>query len=301
MKIREGNFFLSTEETPKGLLLTGYEGEGAVLDLSGREDLFAVGKKAFLNCRSLQKVILPGTVLGIGDWAFSKCRSLRSVRIDKKADGSIFGKGVFEGCDMLERIRFSDMDEGASALYAATANRMNNEHLLRAKDPGERFWYEKWDLSLLSLLRSDDAESSDRVALCGEEDISFDGVGMVDGEMPGETDDYVKKIGIGKCRLCYLRLRYPENLAPGIRETIGDYLRERAFGTEKDRAWEALKEDFDRNTDHMRIYLDVIRPDREKLLRMIDDLDASRVLAKALLIREAAGKEEGSGIDSLMI
>lgn len=302
MKIEAGSFLLSCEEKSDGLTITSYEGEGAVLDLSGNERILAIGRKAFLGCRSLQKVLLPESIRSIGDWAFSKCRSLRSVRIEKEADGSLFERGVFEGCEKLEEISFRDMSEGASALLAASVTRLENEHLLRAEDPGQRFWYEKWDLSLLSLLRADDAEGSIATALCGEEDISYDGVGMVDGEMPGETDEYVRGIGIGKCLLCYLRLRYPEHMSAEVKTAVEAYLRERSFGKSEDRAWAALKEDFDKNGEYLRIYLDIVRPDRSELLRMIADLKSTQVLAKALLIREAASPGEGNGLfDDLMI
>ena len=110
--LEAGSYGLFTEERDGALYITGYEGEGAVLDLSGENRIAGIEKKAFLNCRTLRKVYLPGSIRGIGDWAFSKCKSLRTVRIDTPGENVLFQRGVFEGCESLMKISFAGMDEG---------------------------------------------------------------------------------------------------------------------------------------------------------------------------------------------
>ncbi len=301
--LEAGSYSLITEERPEGLYITGYEGEGAVLDLSKEGRIAGIDKKAFLNCRALRKVFLPGSIETIGDWAFSKCKSLRTVHIDKDTGNALFQRGVFEGCESLTKITFSGMDEGTSILLAVCANRMANEHLLRSEDRGEKTWFEKWDLSLLSLLHTDNAESTISNAVSGEEDISYDGVGSVDGEMPGETNDYVKKTAVNKCFLCFLRLLYPMHLRPETEETIREYLAERAFGCEEDWAWVTIKEDCEGDAAFLKLYLSVAKPDAEKMRKMIEDLNSTQLAAKALLINEAQDKKDGStsALDALFL
>ena len=176
---------------------------------------------------------------------------------------------------------------------------MANELLLRSGDRGEGSWYEKWDLSLLSLLRTDNAESTISNAVSGEEDISCDGVGSVDGEMPGETNDFVKKVAVNKCFLCFLRLLYPRDLRPQTGEKIREYLRERAFGCPEDWAWVTVKEECEGDAAYLKLYLSVVLPDPETMRKMIADLNSTQLAAKAFLINEAQSAE-GSGASSAL-
>ncbi len=321
MNIETDGFLLECDETDEGIVITGYEGEGAVLDISSDRRIFGIDKKVFLNCNSLRKVMLPDSIRTIGDWCFSNCRNLSSVRIGTSAedlhdhpdsgeqvsqhaaaDGRIFGRGVFEACDRLRTITFSGTDKGTSLLLAAGVNRMSNEHILRSDDIGERFWYEKWDISLLSLLNSDDAENTITTAVSGEEDISYDGVAMVDGEMSGPTSDHVKNIAKNKSFLCFLRLLNDAFLSPGTRDKIEEHIKERSFGSDKEYSWITLKEDCEGDVDYYEMYLKIVHPDRDTILRMIEDLGPTRVQAKALLINRAEGRSEKTSIlDEMML
>ncbi len=302
MIIEADGYNLICEETGDGLVITGYEGSGALLDLSSQMRLIGIDKKAFLCCKSLRKVSLPQNIRHMGDWCFSKCDNLESVSIDIQPSGEIFGRGVFEGCVRLKEIVFKNAGPDLSVLLAAGVSHMANDHLLRSDDIGQNFWYEKWDLSLLSMITSQDTESSKSVPLGGEEDISYDGVGSVDGEMSGETNEYVKRIATDKCRLCYMRLLHDTYLSDGHREKIEEYIKDRAYGSRYDWAWMAINEDAVNGPEYMRIYLDVVRPDREEMKAMIESISATGIQTKAYLISEA-GKQgsETSALDDLFI
>ncbi len=302
MDIETGGFILKCEGSDSDLMIKGYEGDGAILDISSDNRITGIDKKAFLSCKSLKKVFLPDSIVSIGDWCFSNCINLTDCTIASKPDGRLFGKGVFDSCDRLRTISFAGTDISTSVLLAAGVNRMKSEHLLRAEDIGEKFWYEKWDITLMSLLKADDAENSISTAVSGEEDISYDGVAMVDGEMSGPTENHVKAIAKNKSYLCFLRLLHDEHLSSQIREKIEDHIRSRSFGRDKEYAWTALKEDCEGNVDYYEIYLSVVRPDRDVILKMIDDLGPSRVQAKALLISKAKCDDNGtSALDELML
>ncbi len=303
MNIETDGYILKCEATENGLKITGYEGDGPILDIPSDQGITAIDKKVFLSCNALRKVKLSEGIISIGDWCFSNCRNLSRVKIDRfPADGRIFGRGVFESCDRLSRIDFSGEDKSTSVMLAAGVNRMSNELLLRADDIGQKFWYEKWDISLLSLLNSDDAESTISTAVSGEEDISYDGVTMVDGEMSGPTSDHVKNIAKNKSYLCYLRLLNDHYLSRDTRDKIEEYIRSRAFGRENPSAWITLKEDCEGDVEYYETYLSVVSPNRDEMMRMIEDLGPARVQAKALLIDRARGESSGNSVlDDLML
>ena len=61
---------------------------------------------SFLNCQSLEKVLIPDSVTSIGDGAFYNCNNLKEVPIPKTIKS--FGKSVFENCEKLTSIIIQD-------------------------------------------------------------------------------------------------------------------------------------------------------------------------------------------------
>lgn len=257
-----------------------------------------VERKSHMGDLTLSEVVFSKEVKQLGDWAFSKCKNLTDVRFEGKYDSTLFSKGVFEGCNRLKSISFDGTDETTEYLLAAAVSRLKAPHLLRSDELGEKSWYDKWDLALRLFLNSDDEKMSAANALCGEEDISYDGIGSVDGEMPGESGDYIKDAAINKCILCYLRLIHNKNLDEQMSIFICDYLKEHSFGTKDAYAWITLKERCGDNLDFYKLYLDVLKPDREALRMMIDDLPDNALAAKAYLIQQCsmAGNSVLSGL-----
>ncbi len=287
MTISVDGYELNCDVREDGLYITDFTGAGAVLDLRSHDDIIGIDKKVFLCCRSVRKVFLPGSIRTLGDWCFSKCDNLVEVSFDMPARGDIFGRGVFEGCDMLSSLYFTDSTQASAALLAASVSRMPGEHLLKADDQGSSFWYSRWDITLMSLLSADDAENSISVAVSGEEDISYDGLGSIDGEMPGTPGDYVKNVAVNKCILCYMRLSHDDFLSSDNRKKIEDYINDRAFGCVSDSAWITVKEAGEKALEYIVTYMSVVKPDHDVVKEMINDLDQSGVQIRAYLIGEA--------------
>ncbi len=264
-----------------------------VLDISDREDIFKIERKEFLGCKTLRKVILSSSVKVVGDWAFSKCTNLRSFAVAGKYNGNIFGRGVFKGDDNLKKILFEDFDEDTSYLIAACANRMYNEHLITSDDVGSEAWYKKWDISLLSLLSSRNEDGMIGNMVCGEEDISYSNVGMVDGEMPAEGHEYLVDAEKNKCYLTFLRLKYHNCLTEDVKEKLRAYIYSKRFGTDANYAWLLLKENENTNSDYFTSYLDIVKPSNEELKSMLDDLGHTNVLARSFLINEGGKNKVG--------
>ena len=279
--------------------INGYEIKDGILDLS-ESTLTEIGSKAFLSSKTIRQVILPPSVEHIGDWAFAKCTNLQAVRSKGPFRSGLFGRDVFSGCENLRIIEFADSDAVTAKLHALCANKLPYDHLLRSDDVGLKSWYEKWDICLQSVLASDDSEVRMSAALCGEEDISYDGIGSVDGELPGETGDYVQKEDFRKCSLCYIRLSDNKYLGENTENAIRNHLIANRFGEAAGAAFYSVFEEEDENIlPYLRIYLDTVKPDRQTLSEMISAVPAKDVYARSYLIKESGGT--GGGLDSLML
>ena len=266
--------------------INGYEVNDGVLDLSGT-GVTHIESKAFLSSKTIRTVILPKETDNLGDWAFAKCDNLMSVKFAGDFRPGLFGKDVFGGCGRLSSIEFADQDKATATLLALCANKLPYEHLLRADDVGQKSWYEKWDIGLTAKLKSDDAEAKMSAALCGEEDISYDGIGSVDGEMSGETGDYVQKEEFGKCSPCYIRLSNDKYLSDATRSVITEFIVSNRFGQKSGAAFYSIFEEGDNVLPYLRIYLDIVKPDKAALREMIAAIGQKDVYAVSYLIKES--------------
>ncbi|MCR5686410.1 MAG: leucine-rich repeat domain-containing protein [Lachnospiraceae bacterium] len=265
--------------------VNGYELTDGVLDLRD-EEISVIDNKAFMSSKTIRTILLPESIHHIGDWAFARCTNLLRVEFSGPFRPGIFGKDVFSGCGLLERIGFSDTDDVTAKLHALCANRLHYDHLLRSDDVGSRGWYEKWDICLEAVLSADESEAELSAALCGEEDISYDGIGSVDGEMPGESADYVRREEYRKCSLCYIRLSNSSHLSEHTEKAIHRHLMKNRLGMGGAAFYSIFEED-ENVISYLRIYLDVIKPDRDELAGMISAVPAGNVYAQSYLIKES--------------
>ena len=78
----------------------------------------SIGEKAFYNCSSITKIIIPDSVTSIGNYAFEGCSSLTEIVIP---DGvTSIGGGAFYGCYSLTYIYY----EGTNTIADITDNRL---------------------------------------------------------------------------------------------------------------------------------------------------------------------------------
>lgn len=298
-EVTTGGFRLQIELTENTAEIAGFSGQDTLLSipesLTIKEKEYPVTKilrKAFLNCRGLREVILPKSLETVGDWAFSQCIHLKKVVIEGERL-PVFERGVFEGSERLEEIVIpAYKDDSLSKLLAAAVRRLPAEYLLRDKDIGSKDWYERWDLALFSFLLRDDYEGYSDRALCGEEDISYDGIGSVDGELLGESAAYLKEVGKNKCFLCMLRLMNDYNLSEKDRNRLSVYITDRTIDTKSQHSWYLCKEDYRDNQEFFERYLDIVAPSKEMTDRMLNDLGEDMAQIKAILIRRNAGNNK---------
>ena len=77
------------------------EMELVIPEYVGGYQVTAIGKEAF-RCEWLTSVVIPDSVVSIGDYAFERCRKLRSVTLSKNLE--IIGNVAFGDCESLENI-----------------------------------------------------------------------------------------------------------------------------------------------------------------------------------------------------
>lgn len=248
-----------------------------------------ISKKEYLGTTGLREVELPESVTEIGDWAFAQCIHLKHF----KCGGNVsFGKNVFEGCVALETIEIGKEHEDLKYLLAAVVNKLPASQLLRDEDKGQKSWYARFDLSLKAYLSEDDIEGYSDRALCGEEDISTDGIGSVDGELLGETEAYVKEISKGKCKLALLRIMHDHYLNSTMKEFLEVYITKNSLNKGSSGAWLAIKEDYRDDIDMLKLFLEVIKPTDEDIDAMIEDLGGDFAQAKSYLISQKNKSED---------
>lgn len=289
------SLFFEENEEEKTARLVSFKGSDSKLlipETVGLNDtsyeVSEISKKAFLGCKGLKEVELHKGIRAVGDWGFSQCIHLRRVSF-ASINGVTLGKNVFEGCERLEEIRTGDKEEALSKLLAAVVNRLPNSHLLNDSDIGSKEWYERFDLGLKAFLLQDDYEGYSDRALCGEEDISYDGIGSVDGELLGESSAYVRKVSKDKCGLVLLRLSNNIFLEESMEAYLKEYIRLHSKGNGNEAAWTAIKEDFKDNLDYLELYLLVAEVDAKGIDELISDMGNDMAQAKAFLIKKASG------------
>ncbi len=263
--------------------INGFEVKDGILDLSGTS-VTVIENKAFWAARAIREVLLPGGMEHIGDWAFAKCSNLERVTFPDDFRPDLFGRDVFKGCDRLKHIGFNDSDDVTAHFLALCANRLGFDRLIQSDDIGKKSWYEKWDICLATRIKSDDAEARMSAALCGEEDISYDGIGSVDGEMSGESEDFVSAAAYNRSILCYVRLINDRYLSDDMRHLLEKHISDNRFGEGYGSSFYAIFEECGGDLGLLQKYLDIVKPDRKMLLEMTSALSASEVAAKSYLI-----------------
>lgn len=268
-----------------------------------------VEKKAFLGVKGLKSITLPESIAEVGDWAFSKCSHLKEIRFNSQP---IFGRTVFEGCERLEKIYvatkaidnpssavntdgmvISKLNEDIACLLASVVNKFEAGYLLRDDDIGTREWFKRWDLALNSYLTADDIDGYDDRALCGEEDISYDGIASVDGELLGDSGSYLNEVGKNKCFLCVLRMIHDSFLEEDMRLKLEKYIISRSFDSDRAFAWKMLKEDAGENLDFFEKYIEIVSPSKDSIEKMIKDISADKANIRSYLIKCSKNIKEG--------
>lgn len=299
------------EEINGEAVLLEYDGDEARVNVptyvekDGRNiPITIIGKKAFMGKLIMKEVSLPATIVKLEDWAFANCSHLElfSVREGDGAQKPELGKGVFEGCKMLESIAFGyEKKDDMSVMLAALVWRLPATYLFMDPDVGRLNWYENWDKALVNFLnQKDDDGYTDRV-LCGEEDISYDGIGSVDGELLSDGTNYVIETRKRKAVLCFLRLMHSSHLKDIYRTRFVEYILEHNIDKKSKEGWLVLKEELGGKIEYFKLFEAIGGISTELTDAMITDLAGNYAEAKAYLISLKSDAKEDDFFDKMLL
>ena len=261
-----------------------------------------IGKKAFLGCKGLRRVRIPGSVSLIGEWAFAFCDNLTHVELARIE--TELGKGVFKNDKKLQEIHVYELSSDAgddlseaeredkvvmiSRLMAAAPVIMDAEYLLDIMRSGDDEWLCKWDTKLSHILSLKDDDGYHLYVLCGEEDLHFD------------YEEYLEYNREKKSSLCMLRLVNDIALNDDDRILLIKYLKDHTCGCDSEAAIRVLlkRHGDDRDYYGMMLKIGAINEDNlEAVLNMMGDRHAQM---KAYLMEEC-GNKDSDFFDDLML
>lgn len=277
-------------ETPKGRLsyvikenyatITSYQGEDEVViipPLLSGVFVERIGKKAFMNNKWLQKIVLPDTITEIYEWAFAYCAMLEEVEFPGKAIA--ISKGIFLGDVRLVKVAVRDdaagtLKEDRARLLAALPSLSDSEYLFAMEEAGTKEWFLRYDERIKKFLEEDDAHGYTQMILCGEEDLNC------------SLDLFVEEKRKKKARFCFLRLLHDSGLAPSYRKTLEQYLMSHVVGSPSMEAWLVLREEKGHCKEYYELYERLGGITADNYEATISDLKDKHPEMKAYFIRK---------------
>lgn len=200
---------------------TGQESEVYLSAVSEGKSLTVIGSKAFLSCKTIERLVLPSTIESVEDWGFAHMKNLREIVMPARTVH--FGKQVFLGCDSLRRVVLYSVNDtaetavlqeltGLDKLRASMFRFFPQEALEQLEDfegeQGQRDWLARYDEALEDFL-------------CKPDDCGFEPafIGWFDVEdVDDQRQGYIVKRRKDKIALVFQRL------------TCGETPRERLLG-----------------------------------------------------------------------
>jgi hypothetical protein len=243
-------------------------------------NVISIGKKAFLSCKHLKKIILPSTITEVGDWAFAYCDALENVRL--LSENATFGKAVFLECSALKRIEIASRPDFCAPLLAFAAV-TEGYYLLDGNEAGSSEWLAKWDQRMYSIMTSDDAEGYSKQILCGEEDY-------------GSTDMEAYKSGSRKkkIRMAFIRLLYPDGLSYDNKKLLEDYILSHTKGCESDESWQIIRDEHGSDREYYELFASLDCVSMENISGILEDIGGDYPEMKAFFIRYKDEHDSGS-------
>lgn len=251
-----------------------------------------IAKKAFLGCKGLRHIRLPGSVRTIGEWAFAFCDNL--TRVELSRGRTELGKGVFKNDDSLQEIEVYDAESAGpgsamvSRLMAAAPVIMDAEYLLDTLHSGDEEWLRKWDTRLTHILSLKDDDGYHLYVLCGEEDLHFD------------YEEYLEYNREKKSSLCMLRLVNDISLGEDDKEPLRDYLRSHTCGCASEAAIRVLLKRHGDDRDYFGMMLDIGAIHDKNLEAVLNMMGDRHAQMKAYLIEEC-GQKKADFYDDLLL
>lgn len=224
---------------------SGQEKEVSLPEEVEGKPLSTIGMKAFLSCKSVERLVLPDTLERVEDWGFAHMKNLQEIVLPAKEVA--FGKKVFLGCENLQRVTLSGVQSGklyeGIPCFLATAFRLFGEETMQslqttglvdsemmAEYPndilqnlqmagdcdGQWRWLFIYDKALEAHLRRRDDEGF-VPAFIGWFDVE---------DVDDQKQGYIQRMRESKIQLVFQRLLYSKGLEESVETFLNQYLRE---------------------------------------------------------------------------
>lgn len=274
---------LCYEITQETAVITGYSGRDVEIQIPEKIEGYPVvwiGKKAFLSNKALRRIILPGSIAGIGDWAFAYCGNLEQVVLPYHR--MEMGQGVFKECGRLVRIedrdeaKKGDGKEDAAWLLAAAVNQLDAFYLFDLENVGTKSWLAGWDARVKTLMALEDSDGFSKMLLCGEEDY---------GSKENDLGYYMEQKRRGKVRLAMLRLMHDYGLQEELRAGMQAYLLAHIKGCGTEETWQVVLEEHGDEKAYYEFLTNLGGVTKENFPQMMEDMGERHTEMKAYLMR----------------
>jgi len=195
-----------------------YEEGQQLADLS-KTDYTEIGAKAFLSCKTVEKLVLPEKTERIGDWAFSHAKRLREITVPLK--NIELGKQVFLGLNCLEKISFlkdsgNNIYEGIPYFMASLFRCFENKSVweLEGLEGRQMEWLTNYDEMLADYLKRP-ADADFKPVFIGWFDVE---------DIDSQLERHIANTETEKLELIFQRLWFDKNLKEQIREAMYEYI-----------------------------------------------------------------------------
>ncbi|MDE6220680.1 MAG: leucine-rich repeat domain-containing protein [Lachnospiraceae bacterium] len=269
----------------KGICIKRYRGIGEKVVIPPEIDkkpVIAIERKAFLSCKTVREIVLPGTIEEIGDWAFAHAGKLRTITIPNRALSR--GKELFLGCKRLREIVLDGTDmekalrasQGLGRMLALAVTVLHDYFLFDPVETGSDAWVRRWDEALMSLIGLDDLDGFEELWTCGEED--YEGKDYDIKSYPVEK----RKM---KLRVVYFRLLYPYKISDAVNTVLKEYLSRHTKGTDTPEAWELITEEHCNDLEYYRVFAESGCITGDNFDGLLEDMKGCSAEIKAYLLR----------------
>lgn len=274
--------YATTDDEVYIMSYSGNDTELTLPPLIDGKKVTCIAKKAFLSNKKIREIMLPDTILEIGDFAFARCDRLRKIGIPYT--NISLGQGVLLECSALEQIYNTGNDTecteklktDVSYLLAATTGMLDAFYLFDLENAGSVDWFHKWDARMKMKMEMDDSEGFSKMLLCGEEDYGSN-------ETDPEFYKHLKRAA--KVRVSMLRLMHDSMLDSEMKDMLRSYLLLHIKGCKHDETWKVILEEHGDDKEYYEFLTELPGVNENNFQDMLKDMGDRHTEMKAYLMQ----------------